>query len=53
MRYVIGAVVGGLAGFIYYKLVGCPTGTCPLTNNPWTSTLYGMVMGCAVAGTVG
>jgi hypothetical protein len=53
MRYIIGALIGGLAGFGYYKLVGCSTGTCPLTSNPWSSTIYGMVMGCMIAGTSG
>ena len=50
MRYLFGALIGGVAGFAYYKLVGCSTGTCPLTSNPWMSTVYGSVMGCLVAG---
>ena len=53
MRYFLGALIGGLVGFGYYKLVGCSTGTCPLTSNPWTSTLYGSVIGCLVAGSAG
>jgi hypothetical protein len=53
MRYFLGALIGGVVGFGYYKLVGCSSGTCPLTSNPWTSTLYGMVMGSLVAGSVG
>jgi len=53
MRYILGALIGGVVGFGYYKLVGCSTGTCPLTSNPWTSTLYGMGMGSLVAGSVG
>lgn len=42
---IIGAVVGGLFGLIYYKKVGCPTGTCPITSNPYGSMIYGAVMG--------
>ena len=53
MRYIIGALIGGIVGFGYYKLVGCSTGTCPLTSNPWSSTIYGMVMGTMIAGTSG
>ena len=50
VRMVIGAVIGGGLGFAWYKLVGCPTGACPLTRNPLVTTLYGMVMGALIAG---
>jgi hypothetical protein len=50
LRIIIGVVVGGGLGFAFYKFVGCSTGTCPLTGNPFTSTLYGMVVGALVAG---
>ncbi len=50
LRIVIGVVVGGGLGFTYYKFVGCSTGTCPLTSNPFISTLYGGVVGALVAG---
>jgi hypothetical protein len=53
MRYILGALIGGVAGFAYYKLVGCSTGTCPLTSNPWISTVYGMAMGSLAAGSMG
>ena len=36
---------GGLLGFAYYKLVGCRTGSCPITSSPIISTLYGALMG--------
>ena len=44
-RIILGAVIGGVAGFLLYRFVGCSTGTCPLTRNPWVSTLYGMALG--------
>ena len=50
LRIVIGVVVGGGLGFAYYKLIGCSTGTCPLTSNPFISTIYGCVVGALVAG---
>ena len=42
---ITGAVIGGALGFGYYKVVGCATGACPLTSNPWISTIYGMCVG--------
>ena len=45
IRMLAGPLVGALLGFIYYRTVGCSTGSCPLTSNPWISTLYGAVMG--------
>lgn len=38
--YFIGALLGGLAGFLYWKYVGCLTGTCAITSKPLNSTLY-------------
>ena len=44
-RIILGLVVGGALGFAYQKLVGCTTGTCPLTATPLRTILYGGVMG--------
>jgi hypothetical protein len=38
-------VLGGLGGFLYWKFIGCSTGTCPITSRWYASTLYGMLMG--------
>ena len=43
--YLIGALVGAIAGFIYWKYIGCVKGTCAITSNPIRSTIYGAVMG--------
>ena len=45
MSTVAGIVIGALAGFANYKFIGCATGTCPLSSNPWIATIYGMVLG--------
>lgn len=37
--------LGGIGGFAYYYFIGCNTGTCPITSNPYISTSYGMMMG--------
>ncbi|GIV29286.1 MAG: hypothetical protein KatS3mg028_0352 [Bacteroidia bacterium] len=42
---LIGLVLGGIGGFVYYKQIGCISGACPITSNPYISTLYGMLLG--------
>ena len=42
---LIGVLIGALAGFLYWKFVGCNSGTCPITSNPFISSIYGAVMG--------
>ncbi len=52
IRIIIGVVVGGALGFAYYKFVGCSSGSCPLTSNPFISSIYGAVVGALVAGSI-
>ena len=40
---------GAALGFALYRFVGCRTGACPITANPWTSVIYGMVIGLMIA----
>ncbi len=49
IRMIIGPVAGAVLGFVYYKFIGCSSGACPITSNPWISTLYGAIMGFMVA----
>lgn len=42
---VIFLFLGGLSGFLYWRFVGCSTGTCPITSHWYASTLYGMLLG--------
>jgi len=44
---------GGALGFAYHKLVGCQTGACPITANPYISTLYGALVGFIAGGGFG
>lgn len=40
------AVLGGAAlGYAWYRLVGCSSGSCPITARWWSATLYGAVLG--------
>ena len=42
---ILGILIGGVAGFLYYYYIGCVTGTCAITSKPLNSTLYGALMG--------
>lgn len=52
MRIVLFAVVGAGLGYAWYRVVGCSSGTCPITSNPWTSTAYGAIMGGLISGSL-
>lgn len=45
LKVLAGILIGGVLGFIYYKVIGCSAGTCPITSKPLNSILYGAVMG--------
>jgi len=49
LRIVLAPLIGAGVGYAYYKLVGCVSGTCPITSNPWASMIYGAIMGYMVA----
>jgi hypothetical protein len=40
-----GVVIGFIAGYLYYKFIGCSSGTCFITSKPLNATLYGGLMG--------
>jgi hypothetical protein len=46
--YGIGAIAGAIAGFFYWKYVGCLTGSCAITSNPIRSSIYFAVVGALI-----
>jgi predicted permease len=42
---IIGLVLGAIGGYIYYLKVGCSTGSCAISSNPYLSILWGAAMG--------
>ncbi len=44
-RTALHMVLGAAIGYAFYYYVGCATGTCIITGNPYMSTLYGGFMG--------
>ena len=49
VRLIIGVVTGGLLGYGVNHFIGCSSGACPLTANPWISTILGMIFGALLA----
>ncbi len=45
LRFALGVVVGGALGYAWHRLVGCSTGSCPLTATPLRGITYGAFMG--------
>jgi len=41
----VGAFAGAVAGYFYWKFIGCNSGTCLISSKPLNSTLYFSVMG--------
>jgi len=44
-KRVLPIVVGAILGYAYYYYIGCVSGSCPITSNPYISTFYGAVLG--------
>lgn len=40
-KQVLAVVVGALAGYLYYNFVGCSSGQCAITGNPYMSAIWG------------
>jgi len=42
---LVGVLLGSIGGFAYFYFVGCKSGTCPISSNPYISIVYGAVLG--------
>ena len=38
-------LAGGVGGWLYYRYVGCATGACAITSNPWLTIGFGAAFG--------
>lgn len=45
LKKIFPVLAGAGLGFAYYYFIGCRTGSCPITGNPYISTLYGALIG--------
>lgn len=44
-KRIIAGALGAAAGYAYYYYIGCMSGSCPITSNPYISTIYGALLG--------
>ena len=49
VRIILGIIVGGTLGFALGYFGKCASGACPLTSNPYISTIVGAVFGLLIA----
>ena len=42
---IVGVFLGAILGYAYYFYVGCLSGACVISSNPWVSTVYFAIMG--------
>lgn len=50
---IVFALAGAIGGFLYWKFVGCSSGTCMIKSVWYWSTLYGLLLGYVTGGLVG
>lgn len=48
VKLLVATLIGAALGYLWYRVVGCSTGSCPITARWWTSALYGAVVGAMV-----
>ena len=53
LKPVLFTAGGALVGLAYYYFVGCPTGACPLTSNPFITMTYMGFIGWLLFGIFG
>jgi hypothetical protein len=49
---IIFSLAGGAGGFLYWKFIGCASGTCFIKSHWYMSTLYGILLGYVTGGLV-
>jgi hypothetical protein len=49
LKKLFPVIAGAALGFSYYYFIGCKTGSCPITGNPWISTTYGALTGFIIS----
>lgn len=45
LKRILPILAGAILGYGYYYFVGCRTDSCPITSNPFSSIIYGALIG--------
>ena len=48
IKMIAGVLIGATGGYLYYYFIGCRTGSCPITSNPYFSILFGSIIGLII-----
>jgi len=48
-KIIFPILIGVTLGYAYYYFIGCRTGACPITSNPYASIIYGGLIGALFA----
>ena len=49
IKRILPVVGGAVLGYTYYHFIGCNSGSCAITSNPYISTAYGAFLGLIFA----
>jgi len=47
---IAGIIVGAIGGYIYWRTIGCSSGTCAISSKPLNSMAYFAVFGGLLSG---
>ena len=50
---VIFTIAGAILGFLYWKFIGCNSGTCPIKSVWYFSTIWGLLLGYVIGDILG
>ncbi len=53
IRTLLFTLLGMLAGYLYYRFVGCVNGTCFISSDPVISMIYMGLLGFLISGLFG
>lgn len=53
LRLISGLLIGGIAGLLYWKFIGCTSGSCAITSVWYNSTAYGAIIGGLIGNNFG
>ena len=45
-------VIGSIIGYLYYRFIGCNSGTCAITSSPTNSMIYFGLIGLFMSGSL-